>query len=196
MLCRRKLAMHDGAPGTPRLVITQEEIMESAQANQLLERAKTQAEQLLLLAAEQREELHEQAGVEFWQRADAQLKRWENQHQTLSDNLEQYATSIANQALLRLLDEVAPAQRISALIKQLMAAQIPAVKATLLCHPLERETVEGHLTRHGLTRWVLRTDESVRPQTLVLETDEGDFRIDWRSMRHILLGPQAGEQSE
>jgi type III secretion protein L len=196
MLCRHKIALHDGTSGPTRLLITREEIKESAHANQLLERAKVQAEHLLQLAAEQREELHQKASVEFWQRANSQLKRWESRHQMLSDNIEQYATSIANQALLCLLDDVAPAQRVSALIKQLMAAQMPAVKATLLCHPLERETVERCLARHGATPWIVRTEELVKPQTLVLETDEGDFRIDWLSMRDILLAPKVGKHSE
>lgn len=64
-----------------------------------LSRQKRGARQLLQEANEQREQLLEKASLEIWQRADAQLKRWEAERQALCDNLEQYATSIANQAI-------------------------------------------------------------------------------------------------
>lgn len=136
MLCRRKIDLYDSSAGQAPVLITQEMLRESAQASQMLERAKAQADEVLSQAAEQRDALLEQAHQAFWQRANAQLEEWEHQRQVLCDNLERYATSIADQALCCLLDDIPPAQRLSALIKRLMATQLPNVTATLLCHPL------------------------------------------------------------
>ena len=196
MLCRRKIDLHDGAADVATVLITQEMLRESAQAGQLLERAQAQADQLLSQAAEQRETMLEQAHLAFWQRANAQLEQWAHQRQTLCDNLERYATSIADQALCCLLEDIPPAQRLTALIKRLMATQLPSVSATLLCHPSELASLEQCLAMLDITQWVLRADDRVKPQTLVLETTEGDFRIDWASMRKILLAREEAFSSD
>ncbi|MGB3122865.1 MAG: type III secretion system stator protein SctL [Pseudomonas sp.] len=187
MLCRRKINLHNGSPGPATVLITHEMLRESAHAGQLLARAQAQAEELLSQAAAQREAMLEQAQLAFWQRANAQLEHWAHQRQTMCDNLERYATSIADQALCCLLEDIPPAQRLTALIKRLMAAQLPTVSATLLCHPSDLADLEQCLAMLNITLWVLRGDDRVKPQTLVLETTEGDFRIDWASMRKILL---------
>ena len=187
MLCRRKIDLYDSSPGQAPVLITQEMLRESAHASQMLARAKAQADEVLSQAAKQRDALLEQAQLAFWQRANAQLEQWEHQRQTLCNHLERYATSIADQALCCLLDDIPPAQRLTALIKRLMATQLPSVTATLLCHPQEVESLQQSLSMLDITHWALRADNRVRPQTLVLETDEGDFRIDWASMRKILL---------
>ncbi|MFB3302684.1 type III secretion system stator protein SctL [Pseudomonas sp. AMR01] len=187
MLCRRKIDLHNGSTGQATVLITQEMLKENAQASQLLERAHARADQLLSEAAAQCEVLLEQANQAFWQQANAQLEEWAHQRQMMCDNLERYATSIADQALCCLLEDIPPTQRLTALIKRLMAAQLPTVSATLLCHPSELASLEQCLALLDITLWVLRADDAVKPQALVLETTEGDFRIDWASMRKILL---------
>jgi type III secretion protein L len=187
MLCRQKIELHKDASGLPRTLISRETLAGYAQANQVLSRAKAQAHELLRLAEEKREDLLENAGIEFWQRADAQLKRWESERGVLCDNLERYATAVVSQAIRCLLEEATPSQRLAALLKQLLASQVPAVKATLLCHPLELEDVKQGMANHVASLWELRPDDTIKPQTLVLKTDEGDFRIDWFSMLDALL---------
>lgn len=187
MLTLRKIELHNGAPGQPKVLITREMLADYSRSGQLLGSAQAQAEELLRQAAEHREELLEQANLDFWSRAHAQLSLWERQRQEVCDSLEHYATSIANQAFHCLLEEVPAPQRLSALIKQLVATQIPPIKATLVCHPHEHEQAAQALAKLGSTPWRLRPDDQVKPQTLLLETDEGDFRIDWASMREILL---------
>lgn len=71
----------------------------------MVDQAKAEARQLLKTAHAQREALLEKVSVEVWQRANAQLKRWEIERQALCDSLEQYATSIANQAIHLLLED-------------------------------------------------------------------------------------------
>ena len=187
MLTLRKIELHNGACGQPKVLITREMLADCVQSAQLLGSAQTQAEELLRQAAEHREEMLEQARLDFWSRAHAQLSAWERQRQSMCDSLEHYATSIANRAFHCLLEEVPPPMRLSALVKQLVATQIPPIKATLVCHPHEHEQIAQALARLGSTPWKLRPDDQIKPQSLLLETDEGDFRIDWASMREILF---------
>lgn len=187
MLCRRTINSPGGAPPLAGSLISREALASYTQAGDVIEQAKAGAKQLLREAHEQRKNLLEKAGLEIWQRANAQLKRWEAERQALCDNLEHYATSIANQTIQLLLEETPHIQRIGALIKQLLACHIPAIKATLVCHPHELETVRQYLDSGGNVHWTLRADNTIKPQTLILNTDEGDFRIDWISMVNAVM---------
>lgn len=182
MLCRHTLELLNGAAGLPRSLILREELKDWEQANQLLRRASVQADELISQAQRQCEVLQQEASLKIWQRADTQLKQWDLDRQAMCDNLERYATSITNQAMRCLLDDIAPPQRLAALLKQLLASQVQEVDATLLCHPHDLEEIKQCLSQRNSTYWKLHTDEAVRPQTLVLKTDEGDFRISWSSL--------------
>ncbi|WP_300627574.1 type III secretion system stator protein SctL [Pseudomonas sp.] len=186
MLCRLTINSPGGTPPLPGSLISRETLASYNQAGDVIEQAKAAAQQLLREAYEQRKDLLEKAGLEIWQRADAQLKRWEAERQALCDNVEQYATSVANQAIQLLLDETPHTQRIGALIKQLLACHIPAITATLVCNPYELETVRQCLDSDG-SHWTLRAENTIEPQTLILHTDEGDFRIDWISMVNAVM---------
>lgn len=186
MLCRHTITLHS-TPSLPQTLIPRETLADGAQAEQLLAHAKTEADALLDQAEHTREELMEQAGLAFWQRANAQLQRWENERQAMCDHLERYATGVVNQAVRHLLDETAQPQRLAALLKQLLASQVPEVSALLLCHPRELETVKQRLATHHATLWKLQPDDTISPQTLVLKTEEGDFRISWASLLETLL---------
>lgn len=187
MLCRRTINSPGGTPPLPGSLISCEILANYAQAGGVVEQAEARAMQILKEASEQREAMLEKAGIEIWQRADAQLKRWEAERQILCDNLERYATSTANQAIYLLLEETPAPQRMAALIKQLLACQVPALKATLVCNPYELETVRRCLDSRGSHQWALRAENTIEPQTLILNTDEGDFRIDWISMINAVM---------
>ncbi|MFC6336521.1 HrpE/YscL family type III secretion apparatus protein [Pseudomonas sp. CCM 7891] len=182
MICRHKIELHKGSPGLPQTLIPRETLADCAQANQLLNCANAQAGELLNRAEKQCEALLEKAGVEIWQRADAQLKRWEQDRQAMCDRLEWHATSITHQAIRCLLDDTVEPKRLAALLKQLLENQVPEINAILLCHPNEIEDVRQCLAAHGATPWQLHTDDTISLQTLVLKTDEGDFRISWNSL--------------
>nr|WP_314560924.1 type III secretion system stator protein SctL [uncultured Pseudomonas sp.] len=187
MLCRRTINSPGGTPRLPGSLISREILANYAQAGDVVQQAEARAMQLLREASEQREAMLEKAGIEIWQRADAQLKRWEAERQILCDNLERYATSTANQAIYLLLEETPAPKRMAALIKQLLACQVPALKATLICNPYELETVRKCLDSSGSHQWALRAENTIEPQTLILNTDEGDFRIDWISMINAVM---------
>ena len=182
MLCRYTIELLKDTPGVPRSLIPREELANWKQAGQLLSRANAQADELIALAEKQSEALLEKTSLDLWQRADAQFKRWERDRQAMYDSLEQYATSITNQAIRCLLDETVSPQRMRALLKQLLANQVQNIDATLLCHPHELEEIKQCLANHASIFWKLQADDTTPPQTLVLKTEEGDFRISWSSM--------------
>jgi len=186
MLCRYSIELSGASPPVPGSVIPREELANWKQANQLLHDSTAQAEELIRLTEKKCEALLEKASLEIWQRADAQLKQWERSRQTMCDNLEHYATLITNQAIRSLLDETVAPQRVAALVKQLLKSQVEDVSATLLCNPHDLNEVTQCLTRYGSTLWKLNADNSIHAQTLVLKTDEGDFRISWHDMSNAL----------
>lgn len=196
MLCRYSIELCKNVPGLPRNVIPREELANWKQAQQLLRNANDQAAELLSLAEKQCETLRKEASLEIWRRADAQLKRWERDRQVMCDKLEHYATSITSRAIRCLLDETVTPIRLSALLKQLLANQIHEISATLLCHPQNLEEMRKCLGGYKITVWKLHADETVSPQTLVLKTDEGDFRISWSSMLAAFFKHSEGPQPE
>lgn len=186
MLCHHKIELAKASASPPRSMIPREELANWKQANQLLGGASAQAEELVRSTEKKCERLLEKASLEIWQRADAQLKQWDRARQTMCDSLEHHATLITNQAIRCLLDETAAPQRLAALVKQLLKNQVHEISATLMCHPHDLEEITQCLANHGGTLWKLNADSSVRSQTLVLKTDEGDFRISWNDMFEVL----------
>ncbi|WP_426216520.1 type III secretion system stator protein SctL [Pseudomonas sp. DWRC2-2] len=181
MLCRYAIDLLKDKPGLPRSLIPREELANWKQAEQLLSHAHDQANELLRLTEKKCEALQEKASLELWRRADAHLKRWEHDRQVMCDKLEHYATSITHEAIRCLLDETIAPTRLAALIKHLLRNQVHEISATLLCHPHDVDEIKRGLL-HESTVWKLQADEAIAPQTLVLKTDEGDFRISWSAM--------------
>ncbi len=182
MLCRYAIELLKDAPGLRRTLIPREELANWVHAGELLSRANAQADEQIRLTEKKCEALLEQASLDIWQRADAQFKRWERDRQAMCESLEHYATSITQQAIRCLLDETVAPQRLAALLKQLLANQVQESEATLFCHPLDLEAIKQRLAYYKSPFWKLHADETLEPQTLVLKTDEGDFRISWSSM--------------
>ncbi|KWU50191.1 type III secretion protein [Pseudomonas palleroniana] len=187
MLCRRKIELSMPTASLPHALIPRAVLADSRQAEQLLENAQAQADALLRQAQAHSEQLLEQAQVEFWQRANRQLERWEMERQAICERLEQIATSVTNQALISLLELTPPAERLSALLKKLLNTQVPAIAANLVCHPQDHVQVEQWLQLHTEAPWCLRLDDSLAAETLILETEEGRFHIEWRSTVDSLL---------
>lgn len=181
MLCQRIIELPKNVSGARYNLILREELGNWEQANQLLNHANAQADELISLARKKCEALLEEASLEIWQRADAQFKQWERDRRAICDNLERYATTITNQAIRCLLNETVAPQRLKALLRQLLESQVQETSATLLCHPYDFEEIKQNLA-HKSTSWKLNADEAIAPQTLVLKTNEGDFRINWNTM--------------
>lgn len=186
MLCRHKIELSGPSPRLAHSMIPREELANWKQANQLLHDANAQAEGLVRLTQRKCEVLLEKASLQIWQRAEAQLMQWERDRHAMCENLEHYAALIINQAIRHLLDETVAPQRLAALVKQLIKNQVHQVSATLMCHPHDVEEITQCLANYGTTLWKLNADNSIRSQTLVLKTDEGDFHINWNDMYDVL----------
>ncbi|NWC74184.1 type III secretion system stator protein SctL [Pseudomonas sp. P7759] len=189
MICRRKIEVCKDNPGPPQTLVSRHTLTDYFQVNQLLDRARAQADNLLANANEERNAMLEREAFKIWQRVEAQFKRWESDRQKMCDNLEQYATSVVNQAIHKLLDDTIEPKRLAALVKHLVAFQVPEVNAVLHCHPHEIETVRRYLNQQAPSPWKLQPDDTVAYQMLVLKTDEGDLRISWSSMLDSLVPP-------
>ena len=187
MLQLYKIELRKNAASFPNPLVPREVLADVENANQLLSHAQAKADELIRRAGEKCEAMQKQTSLEFWQRADKQLKCWEHEREGILASLEHHATLVINQAIQRILDETVEPQRLQALIQQLLASQIPQVNATLLCCPSEFEHVKKYLASYGATLWKLQPDATALPQTLTLRTNEGDFLINWNSMLEMLL---------
>lgn len=197
MFCTRTIELHTLPHNLPTALIPREMLAEQSHANQILEHAQLQAQALIRQAESQCEKMLESASDEFWKRANAQLHQWTSERQTMFDNLEHTATSVINTAIRGLLEETVPAQRLTVLLNKLLAVLIPTVEANLLCNPLDREPVEQWLSRHCDVPWTLRVDRDLAVQSLLLETEDGGFHINWtNALDHLMEPPSRGKPSD
>ena len=187
MLCKRTIELRKPLPSRTCSLIPLETLADCARDTELLNSAKVQADEILRQTYVQRDQLLLQAQHEFWQRANRQLHLWHTQQQAVLDNIERIATSVTHSAIRSLLEDTTPTQRVSAMLKQMLAAQAPAIRAKLVCNPQDQADVEHWLDQHTEAPWRLLCDESVQPQMLILEAEEGSFRIDWASSINALL---------
>lgn len=187
MLSLRQIKLHPEAASLSQPVISRETLVDCGRAQALLENAQVQARELLLQAQQDREQLIAQARAEFWRQANTQLQRWETERQAINSAMENHATHLVNTALQQLLGEVPAPQRLNALLRQLTRAHNTQVNVTLRCDPHAYAQVQGWLTREGATAWQLQPDASLGALALVLETEEGDLRIDWGTAVSRLL---------
>lgn len=190
MFCPKKIELHTVNTQLPPALIPREMLVDFTQASKLIEHAQAQALSLIEQAQAQCERVLEEAGENFWQRANPILQRWESERQAMHESLEQVATSVISTAIRGFLDETPPPQRIRALLNQLLTAQLPPVNATLLCHPQDREAIEQWLARLVDVPWTLRVDNAVSAQSLLLETKDGGFHINWAdALDHLIPAP-------
>ena len=189
MLSRRKIELRPGGPGLPLTLITRQDLIDCGQAHEVLAHARARADELLSTTQKISEAQLEQARGEFWQQANAQLSHWQMEQARICEALESCATSLVNQALQLLLNDVPPDAQIAALLAQLLRAHCPPVSATLRCHPQAAADVQRWLSGRNDALWQLQSDERLPPRMLVLVTAQGDLRIDWPTALETLQLP-------
>lgn len=187
MLSLRKIKLPSEVSGLSPSLIPRETLRDCEYAESILNRTKKKVETLLRQAEEDRENLLEQAREDFWHQANTLLQCWEAERQAMTDALESRATGLVNEALSLLLEEVAEPERLSALLRQLSAVLIPQVSVILRCCPQSCDPIQRWLDEQGATHWRLRPDASMAPHALTIETQEGDFLIDWPRVTAALL---------
>lgn len=191
MFCSQKIELHTVTGDLPTTLIPREMLADCIQARQLIEHARAQAHALRRQAETECKRVLEDAEQQFWQRANAQLTRWESERKAMHDSLEQVATSVINTTIRSFLDETPPAQRIAALLNQLLEAQLAPINATLLCHPQDLKAVEQWLACMGDVPWTLRAENEVSAQSLILEAEDGGFHVNWPDALDHLLPPSS-----
>ena len=196
MLSRRTIELRPGAPGLPQTLITRENLIDCGQAHQVLAQAKAQADELLSNAQAASEALLKKAHDEFWQQANAMLTRWQLEHRALCQGIESSASTVVNQTLRHLFDEVPQPARIAALLEHLLRAQCPPVYAMLRCHPKALENTRQWLSTRPDNPWQLQTDERLDTLALVLVTASEDLRIDWATAIETLLMPAPSDGTD
>lgn len=196
MLSLRTIELRPGTPGLPQTLITRENLIDCGQIDQLLAQAQAQADELLNNAQSASEALLKEARKQFWQQANAQLARWQLEHNRLCQGIESSASLVVNQALQYIFDEVPQQARIAALLKQVLQAQCPPVSATLRCHPQALEDIQQWLATLPDSPWQLQTDDRLAPQSLVLVTAREDLRIDWATTIGALMIPAPGDGTD
>lgn len=184
-----ELRTHTTSPALP--LIPRETLTDVTKANQLLEHANTQANELIRHAEEKCKALQETATTEIWQLINAQLKCWAHEREEIFDSLEHHVTLVTHQAITCILEETVEPKRLAALIRRLLACQLPDINPTLSCCPAEIEHIRQYLEAHNTVFWKLEADNATPPQTLILKTVEGDFYITWKSMLDHFLTPAA-----
>jgi type III secretion protein L len=193
MFCTHKVELNARSSDLSTALIPREMLAEYTQAREILEHAEAQAQALIRQAESQCEHILESASNEFWQRANAQLHRWESDRQAMFDQLETAASSVIRMAIRSLLEETVPAQRLTVLLNKLLTAQLPTVEANLLCHPLDREHVEQWLSNHCDVPWALRVEDGLAARSLILETEDGGFHINWTdAVNNLVIIPPEG----
>ena len=196
MLSRRTTELRPGAPGLPQTLITRENLIDCGQAHPVLAQAKAQADELLSNAQAASEALLKKAHDEFWQQANAMLTRWQLEHRALCQGIESSASTVVNQTLRHLFDEVPQPARIAALLEHLLRAQCPPVYAMLRCHPKALENTRQWLSTRPDNPWQLQTDERLDTLALVLVTASEDLRIDWATAIETLLMPAPSDGTD
>lgn len=191
MLARRLVELRAGAPRLAQPLIRRETLIDCGRAEAVLAHAQEQAAALLQEAERHAEAQLAEARQAFWQQAEHQLMRWEQERLEINRLLESHASQLVNQALQQLLGETPEPARLNALLKQLSASQSEPVSATLRCHPQVRDTVQRWLDQQPATPWRLQPDASLADDEVRLSTEQGDFQLDWRSACEALQVPTA-----
>lgn len=187
MFCRRKITLHGEDQCTSDLLIPREALAEGDLAEKIITRAQARAEVLIDQARHLSQTLRENACREFWDRATEQLNHWDRERQLMVTQVEQVATRLTNKVLVKLTGEIPDEQRIAIMLRQLLETTCPSPQVTLRCHSRFRAAISQWLGEERSSHWILQSDDLLDEEALILETDEGDLRIDWSSATQALL---------
>lgn len=187
MFVLRSLSLNPQQPSLAEPVLRREWFEEVALASQCLARAEEKARALLADAQEQAHEVLAEAQTRFWAQANQVLEAWEVERQAQREAVVEQARQIVNETLASLLSSFTLEERALVLIRQLDQAQKQPVRATLRCAIDIYPAMELVLRMQPHAHWDLEGDLGLANGTLLLDTDSGDFTLDWRRLRESLL---------
>ncbi len=194
MLTRKKITLLTAEADLAPL-ITRAQLREQQQGQDILIRAEQQAA-LMLAAAQQdadacRQRARQQAEQAFWQQASALLADWQQHYQQTEQAVLAVMDSVLAQALTQLLAEVPQAQRLNALLRQLLQDNAARETGTLYCALSQQAQLADWLAQHPHLRWRLQPDDGLAINSLKLVTAQGELQLDWQQAVQQLLPPEA-----
>lgn len=168
-------------------VLSHQQIQQQNGAQDLLQQARFQAEQIIRQAEEEAAQIRQQtaaaASEKFWQQAELFFAQWQQQQHMMIESLDQ----VVNAALQQLLTELPESARTQALLYQLLKASNPTVAGRLRCHPQLETDVSQWLQQHPAINWKIIADDSLLADTIQLSTDQGDLLLNWTQATSALI---------
>jgi len=177
-------------------------IQQQQQASALLEQTQAHCDELLREAENQAAQILHQASLEaeqqiaqqrataeqaFWQQTQRLFDDWHHARQQQDNQLLTRAQHLVTAAFSQLLAELPDNEKIHALLSQLLQASDRRNEATLFYHPQHEASLRHWFTVNPHLPWALRADEQQIPETLLLQTSQGEFTISWDSLQQRLL---------
>lgn len=151
-----------------------------ANAKKISERALKKAEQTIAEKIKQQESL-------FCQQTRLFFQDWEKQRHQWQEDLLSQSEQFISQALSVILDEIAPCQRIPAVLRQLLSFQPSQHAATLYCCPAQLDEVKQGLAGQTHLNWQVQGDPGLATDHLLLTTDRGEWQTSWPKIVAYLL---------
>jgi|SRR5471030_1821346 len=161
------------------------------QAAQRLQQAEMQAEHIIEQARSDAErqvaDLLANSEADFLQRTEQLFAGWQAQQAEQDSLLVTRAGELLHNVMTRLLDDTGQAQQLNALLRQLVQAQPRGQQATLWSHPSRQTELTQWLDARPHLTWERQFDESLDPDSLLLETASGELRVGWQALKTLLL---------
>lgn len=163
-------------------ILRREAIHDHIVADQILVEARAQAEQITLEAAQQATRLQEQAALQaraqVWQQAEALLKELKRRKKKNFRLVTLVAEQVVHDALTQLLTTLPDAQKVSALIRQLINKKMEATEGILLCHPKWLVIASTQLQLSSST-WSICADPQLAEDTICLRSRQAELHLKW-----------------
>ncbi|MDR3431859.1 MAG: type III secretion system stator protein SctL [Rouxiella aceris] len=160
-----------------------------ANAKKIGERALKKAEQSI------EEKIKRQEGL-FCEQIRLFFLDWEKQRHQWQEDLLSQSEQLISQALSVILNEIAPRQRIQAVLRQLLRLQVNQHPATLYCSPAQLEEVKQGLAEQTHLNWQVQGDPGLAADHLLLTTERGEWQTSWsKIVAHLLSSPSGQHDS-
>lgn len=186
MLHCRRISLRPDVEWLKQPLIRRETLEDCGCVDHMLEQAGAEADMLLARAQTERDELLARCEQSFWQQADETLMQWDNERQAMWDTIETHATTLVEQIMERVFNQVAATDQLRAMVDELTRVHRHAPEAEIHCHPSRIEAMQALLEDREQRHWRPVPDSGIEEDTLRLETNNGHFTIGWQSIRDML----------
>lgn len=150
------------------------------QVGEILDAAHTQANLLITTLVADREK-------KYIQRAEALFSDWQSAREQQELLLVQHAQQLVNKTLQHLFAQSDDPKKVTALLRQLLQANVREPDATLYCNPGQYDYVYSWMQDHAYLSWSLKTDDVLKMDNLLLQTANGELSISWSHLQESLL---------